>query len=38
VKALRATALALLFALLLGFAVGTLIRLQAERPTYYIVS
>lgn len=36
-KTLRAVALALLFALLFGFAVGTVIRLQAERPTYYVV-
>jgi len=38
VKALRAVVFALLFALFFGFAVGTAIRLNAEKPTYYIVN
>jgi hypothetical protein len=38
VKALRAVALALLFALCFGFAVGTWIRLDSEKPNHYIVN
>jgi len=37
VRALRAIAIALLASLAFGFAVGTWIRLQAEKPSYYIV-
>jgi hypothetical protein len=33
---LRAILLALLFSLLFGFAVGTVLRMRLERPTWYI--
>ena len=36
VKILRTVLFALLFSLLLGFAVGTVLRLRLERPTLYI--
>ena len=35
-RALRAVLLALLFSLLAGFVVGTLIRLHFERPVQYL--
>jgi uncharacterized protein YneF (UPF0154 family) len=37
VKTLRAIGLALLVSLLVGLAIGTWIRVQAEQPTRYIV-
>jgi len=36
VKLVRTVLLALLFSLLLGFAVGTVLRMRFERPTVYI--
>jgi hypothetical protein len=36
VKILRVILLALLFSLLVGFAIGTVIRLRLEKPVYYI--
>lgn len=36
VKILRTVLFALLFSLLLGFALGTVIRMRFERPTIYI--
>jgi hypothetical protein len=36
VKILRTVLFALLFSLLLGFAVGTVLRMRLERPTVYI--
>lgn len=35
-KILRVILLALLFSLLVGFAIGTAIRLRLEKPVYYI--
>ncbi len=35
-RALRAVLIAVLISLALGFAIGTWIRLQLERPVYYL--